>query len=347
MKGIQSVKNQLAAHQLHRPTIYARRFNLVFTLSPLHKVFGLLGLLLLSCSLVSCKTGKDEGNETSAPPVVKVTAVDYAFAAPDTIPAGWVTFRMPNKGTESHHFHLDRLPEGRTFPEWREAFDEPADSIMQLVAEGKIDSAKAGEAIERVTPDWAALGDRGKIQTQGGVGLVAPGHTGQATHKVEPGHYVMICVIDAPSGRIHASLGMVSGLVAVDSSVGQSPPSPDVTVQAEQRSIRMKMGLKTGKQTIGFRVEEVPEELKGGTDGYYGVWLTRLNDTTGKQEISEWDYQNPTPYESLGGFEYLPPNQTAYMTANLKSGRYAWIWFYQGMDLLGEDQPLIKEFTVK
>lgn len=35
------------------------------------------------------------------------------------------------------------------------------------------------------------------------------------------------------------------------------------------------------------------------------------------------------------------------MTADLSSGRYAWIWFYLGRDYIGEDEPMIKTFTVE
>lgn len=315
--------------------------------SPLHNtIWGLLALLLIA-GLAACQLGGEGGEDANTPPVVEITAADYAFAAPDTIPAGWVTFRMENRGEESHHFHLDRLPEGRTYADWKEAFKEPADSIMGLVAEGKIDLAHAGKALDQATPDWAAPGDLGDVQTHGGVGLVAPGHTGQTTHHVAPGHYVIICVIRAPSGELHFSLGMVDGLVATGSSVGRSPPSPDVTVQGDRREIRMDDALASGRRTVGFRVEEVPEDFQGGTDGYYSVWLARLGDTTDTSEVTAWDGQNPAPFEGIGGFEYLPPSDTAYVTADVEPGRYAWIWFYEGMDLLDGDDPMVKTFTVE
>lgn len=307
-----------------------------------------LVIALLILGGVACQSEPDAGENSSrnasAPTVVEITAADYAFVAPDTIPVGWVTFRMKNEGGESHHFHLDRLPEGQTFADWREAFQEPADSIMRLVAKGKVKAAEAEAAIDKVTPDWT---DPDSLQTHGGVGLLAPGHTGQTTHQVDPGHYVMICVIDAPGGRVHASLGMVAGLAAVDSSADRSRPSRDATVRGAGHEIRMDGSLGAGTQTIGFSVGEVPEGLRGGTDGFYSVWLARLSDTTDVQDLVEWDYQNPAPYESLGGFEYLPPDQTAHLTADLKAGRYAWVWFYDGMDLSGGDEPLVKTFTIE
>lgn len=311
----------------------------------------LLGSLLLV--FVACQPAEQSQQEegaaegtaaegSAAEHIVKITAVDYAFQAPDTIPAGWVTFRMTNEGTESHHFHLDRIPEGRTLAEWREDFKEPADSIFQLLAEDQIDLPEIGAAIDRATPSWTDT-----VQTHGGVGLVAPGRTGQTTHHVEPGHYVLICVIRAPGGLPHAALGMVEGVVAVESSAGPLPPEPEVTVRGVRREIRMDGTLTPGTQTIGFRVGEVPEEFRDGTDGYYSVWLARLSDTIDTRDVASWVFKNPAPYEGLGGFEYLPPDEAAYMTADIEPGRYAWIWGYHGMDLAGGYEPLVKTFTVE
>lgn len=304
-------------------------------------IAGLVAILLLAC-LSGCQSSDNGDEDANTPPVVEITAADYAFAAPDTIPSGWVTFRMTNDGTESHHFHLNRLPEGRTVAEWREDAKEPADSIFQLHAEGKIDLAEVGTAIDQATASWTD-----SVQTHGGVGLVAPDRTGQATHRVEPGHYVMVCVIRAPSGLPHAALGMVKGIVAVESSAGRSPPESDVTVRGVRGEIRMDDTLISGRRTVGFRVKEVPEGLREGTDGYYSVWLARLDDTTDTSDVTAWDARNPAPFEGLGGFEYLPPAQAAYMTADVQPGRYAWIWFYAGMDVLGDEEPMVKTFTVE
>jgi hypothetical protein len=50
--------------------------------------------------------------------VVTVTATDYAFDAPQTIPAGWTTFRFVNQGTQLHAAQLVRLEDGHTLAEF-------------------------------------------------------------------------------------------------------------------------------------------------------------------------------------------------------------------------------------
>src|SRR5574341_880704 len=45
---------------------------------------------------------------------VAIIATEYAFQAPDTIPAGLTTFRLINHGQEIHHAMLMRIGEGKT-----------------------------------------------------------------------------------------------------------------------------------------------------------------------------------------------------------------------------------------
>src|SRR5947207_7743986 len=53
------------------------------------------------------------------PSLVTITATDYAFGVPDTIPAGLTTFRLVNQGKELHHANLVRLGEGKTMVDFQ------------------------------------------------------------------------------------------------------------------------------------------------------------------------------------------------------------------------------------
>src|SRR3989441_13368192 len=50
----------------------------------------------------------------AGPSLITITATDYTFGMPDTIPAGLTTFRLVNQGKELHHASLVRLGEGKT-----------------------------------------------------------------------------------------------------------------------------------------------------------------------------------------------------------------------------------------
>src|SRR5256884_8800609 len=55
----------------------------------------------------------------AGPSLVTITATDYAFGVPDTLPAGLTTFRLVNQGKELHHANLVRLGEGKTMVDFQ------------------------------------------------------------------------------------------------------------------------------------------------------------------------------------------------------------------------------------
>ena len=305
-----------------------------------HKLFhsGRFLLFLLAAGIIGCQNSSDEANTGSSPPVVEVKAIDYAFQAPDSIPSGWTTFRMINEGSEHHHFHLYRLPEGKTGKDFRDAAVEPVDSVFSLLQKGVIDSSEARRAIAKGTSAWAR---RSRLAKRGGVGAVAPGRTGQVTVELEPGQYVMNCLIPTPEGAPHFTLGMVRGITVTDVSTRATAPSYDTTLRASGKSLGLEGDLKAGMNTIRFVIDEVPGEVRDST---YTAWLTRLDTDTDLDAIAQAIQQEgkmPPAAHFVGGFEYLPVNRTAYFTVDLSSGRYGLVWGYRG------NTPNTKEFIVE
>lgn len=299
--------------------------------STLHWRLTAVAALLLAAGPVGCQSSGDEPAARTAPPVVEVSAADYAFAAPDSIRSGWTTFRMRNEGTELHHFHLFRLPPDKSFADYRDALLAPVDSVRSLIADGTIDSARADRAIAQSIADW--VGPRA-LDMQGGVGAVAPGDTGQATVRLPPGTYVMDCGIPTPDGTPHWMLGMVRGLTVTDDSTQAAPPSADATLRASGREIVVDGELTPGPNTLRFVVEAVPE---GVPDSSYFAWPVRPNSDATLDEIAAWMNEaqakgpsTPAPGRFLGGFEYLPARQPAYFTVDLSPGQHGVVWGYLG-----------------
>src|SRR5436190_14704445 len=96
------------------------------------------------------------------PSLVTITATDYAFGVPDTIPAGLTTFRLVNQGKELHHASFVRLGDGKTM----------ADFQAGLAAAMKNHTA---------FPAWMGFA--------GGPNTVAPGDTATTVQTLEPGSY--------------------------------------------------------------------------------------------------------------------------------------------------------------
>ena len=299
-------------------------------------------VLLLAAGLAACQSSGDgsaggEAEETGAPPVVEVTMMDYAFQAPDSIRSGWTTFQVANKGKEHHHYHLHPLPDGRTAEDFRTAY-APVDSLTHLLVAGTIDSTEARKDYDRVVPDWVKPQNL-NLKNRGGIGLLAPGRTARNTVKLEPGPYLLHCLIRAPDGRIHAALGMRYFLTVTEEKTGAAPPTPDITARISGRELQVPDTLSAGTHTFAFEVEEVAP----GMDSSYYAWIARLGPDVSIDSVMQWRARNPPPTEFLGGFEYTEVGRTPYMTVDLSPGRYLWHWDYHGADL----PYMHKEFVVE
>ncbi len=98
----------------------------------------LIGAVLVTGSL-GCQSKKTDS--TTERPVATVIATDSSLSVRESVPAGWVTFQMENKGTAHHSFKLRKLPEGQTFADYRRGVLAPADSFQAMLVEGRIDSS--------------------------------------------------------------------------------------------------------------------------------------------------------------------------------------------------------------
>lgn len=287
--------------------------------------------LLLPFTAASAQERLSDG-----PPMVEITAVDYAFQTPDSIPSGWVTFRMPNRGRDTHYFLLERLPADKTFEDYREELLPAYDSIQQALEAGPADSARAAaRAAGAVLPDWGGI----PLPHAGGVGLTGPGATGRATFNLEPGQYVLTCFVTTPDGQFHGLRGMISPVIVTEASSAASPPNHDVAITSSGRKLFIDGTFSTGEQTVRIDVEEPPEDLESP---YNSLHLARLGPEGDVQEIATWNeevYRNPAPALFLGGVEEVPAGDTAYVTVDLEPGRYGWFAYHQ-------EETLIEEFTV-
>jgi len=115
-----------------------------------------------------------------APRTLVVRGMNYAFQAPDTVPAGLTAFVLDNQGTVRHELVVVRLKEGRT--------------LAELIA---------AKTLEERQPLYDAV--VGLIVAQ--PGQRAPGSL--VTELSKGGNYVLICNLrDAPDKPTHLVQGM-------------------------------------------------------------------------------------------------------------------------------------------
>ncbi|HUE77378.1 MAG TPA: hypothetical protein VMM83_05505 [Longimicrobiales bacterium] len=278
--------------------------------------------------------------ETAAPQayVVDVVAEDYAFQAPDSIPSGWVTFRMQNEGEETHFIYLTRLTGGHTYEEYVTQVGAPIAELMDLQAAGELTQAEVLEGLGTEIPAWYWT----EASPQGGPGMTAPGGISQATVQLEPGLYIMECFMKTPDGVLHWVEGMIRPLVVTTETSGAPAPTADLHMTLRADAFIVDGELTPGVHTVALTFEEHPE-VGFGND----VHLARLDPGMDAESLLPWlDFlnphglRNPAPVAFLGGSQERPEGNTLYFTVQLEPGRYAWT--SEGP----EARRMVQEFTV-
>lgn len=278
-------------------------------------------LLLLSTVLVVACQQKQQTDPT--PPMVEVIAQDYVFKnAPDTLDAGWTSFRLINKGKEPHFFILDKMPEGKGLDAFMEEIAIPFDSVWYKLRDGTINKQEAGKMLAEKLPKWF-----GSLERWGGTGIINAGEATQTTINLAPGTYIMECYIKNPEGEFHVSMGMAREIYVTRDTTDATAPKSDVEITLTNNEIKMDGSLTTGNQRVAVHFEEHPKVGLGND-----LHLARINDTTNVDSLKAWmDWMEidglkpPAPATFLGGTQEMPVGHTSYFTIDLQPGEYAWL----------------------
>jgi hypothetical protein len=221
--------------------------------------------------------------------VVRVSAEDFKFDAPDVIPAGLTEFRFLNKGPAFHHMQVLSLSGGKTVDDLRAALANPGPP-----------------------PAW--------VKEVGGPNAPSPGIESNATMMLEPGNYALICFIDL-GGPPHFMKGMIKGLrVEAAKTAVAATPKADVTMTLVDYNFKLSSPVRAGTRTI--RVHNAGAQ-------HHEIELARLNPGVSAGEFMKWfdKMQGPPPGKALGGITGIEPGMSAYFTADFTPGNYALICF--------------------
>lgn len=174
---------------------------------------------------------------STSPPVVTITATDFAFAAPDSISAGLTTFRLVNTGREPHQAVI---------------FSAPGKSLAELEAAA---IPKGSEA------EWWHAMVALQPTVPGGPGAVIGPDTVIVTANLAPGNYLLVCFIPSPDGKWHVQKGMFRRLVVGQPRSGAvaTEPKSDITVTLSDYAFALSAPLTAGTHNI--RVENSGPQL--------------------------------------------------------------------------------------
>jgi hypothetical protein len=245
--------------------------------------------LWLMCSaalaLGACK--KSAPAAQAGPTVITVSAMDFAFAAPETVPAGLVTFQLVGSGKEPHQMVVMRIDSGKTMAD------------VQPV----LTSTDMG------IPGW--------LKFPIGVSVIAPGDTGNATALLTPGHYAMACFVPSPDGTAHVAKGMMRTFEVAPNEATPAPePAADITITEKDYDFDVTGNLTAGAHTI--RVENAGPQL-------HEVAMSQLAPGKTLADFQAWaqgGMKGEPPAKPVGGVTGPDVGGHQTFTANLAAGTY-------------------------
>ena len=241
--------------------------------------------MLVAVASAACAS-KDSGVATEAP--LRIVAREFAFDAPDTVPAGPVRLTFVNEGSSYHHVQLVRI-----------TADVPFSAIP--------DSLRRSLEL----PSWL-------LPVGGAEGADSLPRPVTVSLSLAPGRYFLICRITTPQGEAHHDLGMTRALVVTDGVANGQPVRADTSVIVRDYSVVAADTLTEG--TWRFRVRsEGPHE--------HNVAVARLADGRTLQDVIDQPAGVSAVFEVLGGTAGLGPGQENVLELALVPGRYVYMCF--------------------
>ena len=223
--------------------------------------------------------------------VVTVTANDYAFSAPDSIPAGLTEIKLLNRGTEMHHAWLIRLDAGKT--------------MGDLFAVMKPDAA---------LPSWA--------RDVGGPNTPGPGGESTAILRLAAGRYAMICVIPSPDGKAHVMKGMATEIIVTPATSNVSKANLRIrsTMTLTDYAFGFSQPLQSGSQMV---------RVKNDAAQPHEVVILRLQPGKKIGDVLAWmeKMEGPPPGQPIGGTTPMAKGEENIITLDLTPGEYGMICF--------------------
>ena len=287
------------------------------------------GLALGACSSSSKTSSSDTTPTTTtpaapkAPPKVTITAHDFSYDAPATIPSGYVEVTLVNKGKEGHQLGFVKLG-SMTFAEFKAAANTTN--------------------LKATKPDTVFLG---------GPNGAEPGASTSALVKLDPGAYAIVCFIPANSdGKPHAEHGMIKAVTVAKTAESDAvAPTAASTITLGEFSFTLPAKF-DGKGLVdvsnqGQQVHElVILKLNPGKT---------LDDAKGFLLIPPGTPPpaGPPPFTAvpgLGGITGISSGRNAWLDMNLAAGNYVLFCFFPDTStpalLPHALKGMTKEFTI-
>jgi hypothetical protein len=255
---------------------------------------GFLAVFALACGggEQPADTAVAADSAASAIPTISLVASDYAFEAPDTVPAGQTWIRLTNTGKEFHHVIVVHLADGHTVDEFLKA-----------------------SAASHVPPSWAHPLGGPIAPSPGGAAALTAVNLGEGT-------YALICVVPSPDGAPHIAKGMSRQLIVVPqtAAAAAAPITPTSTLTLADYSFTASTPLTAGKNII--RVVNTAQQP-------HEVVIVRIAPGKTIADVAKFAEkpEGAPPGEVLGGASFIAGNNENFIDIDLTPGDYGFICF--------------------
>lgn len=229
------------------------------------------------------------------------TATEYAYAGPESIPAGMTEVVIENAGEQPHSLWLVKLEDGKGI-----------EDLMGVFAAMESDPS---------IPEWLTF--------YGGVGA-APGESSSYWIDLAAGQYAMFSFDVDEEDVPDFAKGMVAPLTVTEAGAGaaaMSPPQPDASVEFVDFSYVFSPEFGAGEQLV--------EVTNTGMEPHEMIMLKLAPDVTMEQAMEMMMAEappaemadGPPPVQEAGVLPPISAGMTAYYPMNLEPGNYMVICF--------------------
>lgn len=234
---------------------------------------------------------------------ITVSMDDFSIDVPEAVEAGLVEVHGINSGDVTHQVGFARLPDGMT----------------------------AEEHIEHLKADLGAAVDAADYR--GGVQLVRPGHEQTVTIDLDPGEYVVVCVLPGPEpGESHLLHGMWAELTVVSGGPDRDSDSidrlpTDGTIELIDWAFDVPDTLQSG---------DVYTVVNNGTQ-VHEIGMAALADGATRDDVlafltGEAPADAPPPFTDLSGVGWLSPGESQTLPIDVPPGRYVFVCYIPDPD---------------
>jgi hypothetical protein len=237
-------------------------------------------------------------------PEVVITAADFRFELPASIPGGLTRLTMKNVGDAVHHAMFMRLNDDASLDDFEAALTQPDPGQLFATA-----------------------------QSLGGP-VAGPGLQATTGADLTPGQYAVICAAPELDGRPHYMRGMGALVEVTEPAAAATAPVGDMTVDLLDFAFKLPSAqVATGPQTWkASNVGDQPHEMlvlqlapDASVDQVTAVldMLPEAGTPTAGEAIAAPRAAGPPPFVVLGGVAPMSPGVTAWAVLDLQAGEYA------------------------